>query len=77
MPDLVVQALALTISHLKQFGLERTLCLADSFRPFSNNVEMSLSTNAMQQLEVCHNFFISNSLITSISKYYLCISFCL
>ncbi|KAK1419429.1 hypothetical protein QVD17_28596 [Tagetes erecta] len=55
MPDLVVQALALTIGHLKQFGLERILCLVDSFRPFSNNAEMSLSANAMQQLEVLKN----------------------
>ncbi|KAJ0749945.1 putative DNA mismatch repair protein MutS/MSH [Helianthus annuus] len=55
MPDLVVQALALTINHLKQFGLERILCLGDPFRPFSNNVEMILSANAMQQLEVLKN----------------------
>ncbi|KAI7741994.1 hypothetical protein M8C21_006842, partial [Ambrosia artemisiifolia] len=55
MPDLVVQALALIINHLKQFGLERILCLGDSFRPFSNDVEMSLSANAMQQLEVLKN----------------------
>ncbi|KAK9059646.1 hypothetical protein SSX86_020350 [Deinandra increscens subsp. villosa] len=55
MPDLVVQALALTINHLKQFGLERILCLGDSFRPFSNNVEMILSANTMQQLEVLKN----------------------
>ncbi|KAI3712545.1 hypothetical protein L1987_71103 [Smallanthus sonchifolius] len=55
MPDLVVQALALTINHLKQFGLERILCLGDSFRPLSNNVEMTLSANAMQQLEVLKN----------------------
>ncbi|XP_076948230.1 DNA mismatch repair protein MSH3-like [Bidens hawaiensis] len=55
MPDLVVQALALTINHLKQFGLERILWLGDSFRPFSNNVEMILSANAMQQLEVLKN----------------------
>ncbi|KAI3815809.1 hypothetical protein L1987_15491 [Smallanthus sonchifolius] len=55
MPELVVQALALTINHLKQFGLERILCLGDSFRPLSNNVEMTLSANAMQQLEVLKN----------------------
>ncbi|KAL8239416.1 hypothetical protein R6Q59_015983 [Mikania micrantha] len=55
MPDLVVQALALTINHLKQFGLERIMCLGDSFRPFSNNVEMILSANAMHQLEILKN----------------------
>ncbi|KAI3735294.1 hypothetical protein L6452_14789 [Arctium lappa] len=55
MPDLAVQALALTIDHLKQFGFERILCLGASFRPFSNNVEMTLSANAIQQLEVLKN----------------------
>ncbi|KAD2392907.1 hypothetical protein E3N88_39884 [Mikania micrantha] len=55
MPDLVVQALALTINHLKQFGLERIMCLGDSFRPFSNNVEMILSANTMHQLEILKN----------------------
>ncbi|KAL6127736.1 hypothetical protein ACLB2K_071099 [Fragaria x ananassa] len=52
MPNLAVQALALTIRHLKQFGLERVLHLGASFRPFSSNVEMTLSANALQQLEV-------------------------
>ncbi|XP_071732643.1 DNA mismatch repair protein MSH3 [Rutidosis leptorrhynchoides] len=55
MPDLAVQALALTIDHLKQFGFERILCLGASFQSFSNNVEMTLSANAMQQLEVLKN----------------------
>ncbi|CAH1430272.1 unnamed protein product [Lactuca virosa] len=55
MPDLAVQALALTIDHLKQFGFERILCLGASFRPFSNDLEMTLSANAMQQLEVLKN----------------------
>lgn len=55
MPDLVVQALALTIRHLKQFGFERILCLGASFRPFSSNMEMSLSANAIHQLEVIDN----------------------
>ncbi|KAJ7969977.1 DNA mismatch repair protein MSH3 [Quillaja saponaria] len=52
MPDLAVQALALVIRHLKQFGFERVLCLGGSFRPFSTNMEMTLSANALQQLEV-------------------------
>ncbi|XP_057995328.1 DNA mismatch repair protein MSH3 isoform X2 [Hevea brasiliensis] len=54
MPDLAMQALALTIRHLKQFGLERILCLGASFRPFSSNMEMNLSANTLQQLEVTH-----------------------
>lgn len=52
MPALAVQALALIMRHLKQFGFERILCLGASFRPFSSKMEMTLSANALQQLEV-------------------------
>jgi len=52
MPALAVQALAVTIQHLKQFGLEGILSLGASFRPFSSNMEMNLSANTLQQLEV-------------------------
>ncbi|OIW12510.1 hypothetical protein TanjilG_04674 [Lupinus angustifolius] len=55
MPDLAVQALALTIRHLKEFGFESTLCSGASLRPFSSNMEMTLSANALQQLEVLKN----------------------
>uniref|UniRef100_A0A0R0EBQ9 DNA mismatch repair protein MSH3 n=1 Tax=Glycine max TaxID=3847 RepID=A0A0R0EBQ9_SOYBN len=55
MPDLAVQALALTIRHLKEFGFERILCSGASIRPFSSNTEMTLSANALQQLEVLKN----------------------
>ncbi|OVA14090.1 DNA mismatch repair protein MutS [Macleaya cordata] len=55
LPGLAVQALAITIRHLKKFGLERILCLGASFRPFSSNIEMTLSANALQQLEVLKN----------------------
>lgn len=55
MPDLAVQALALTIRHLKEFGFERILCSGASFRPFSSNMEMTLSANTLQQLEVIIN----------------------
>ncbi|KAL7146352.1 hypothetical protein ABFS83_06G034900 [Erythranthe nasuta] len=55
MPDLAIQALALTTRHLKQFGFERILCLEASFRLFSNIAEMTLSANALQQLEVLKN----------------------
>ncbi|KAI3898466.1 hypothetical protein MKX03_026046, partial [Papaver bracteatum] len=51
MPGLAVQALALTIRHLKKFGLQRILCHGTSFRLFSSNIEMTLSANALQQLE--------------------------
>lgn len=56
MPDLAVEALALTIRHLKQFGFDRMLCLGASFRPFSSNMEMNLSANTLQQLEVIEWF---------------------
>ncbi|KAL6291484.1 hypothetical protein ACE6H2_008994 [Prunus campanulata] len=55
MPNLAVQALALTVRHLKQFGLERILHLGASFRPLSSSTEMTLSANALQQLEVLKN----------------------
>jgi len=55
MPDLSVQALALTIRHLKEYGFERILCSGASLRPFSNNMEMTLSANTLQQLEVIIN----------------------
>ncbi|KAL1822754.1 hypothetical protein ACET3Z_009532 [Daucus carota] len=55
MPDMVVQALALTIRHLKQFGFEKILCSGASFRPLTGNMEMTLSANAMQQLEILRN----------------------
>ncbi|KAH8486296.1 hypothetical protein H0E87_025345 [Populus deltoides] len=55
MPDLAVEALALTVRHLKQFGFDRMLCLGASFRPFSSNMEMNLSANTLQQLEVLRN----------------------
>ncbi|KAH7848195.1 hypothetical protein Vadar_011039 [Vaccinium darrowii] len=55
MPDFTVQALALLIRHLKQFGFERVLSLGASFRPFSGNMEMTLSANSIQQLELLKN----------------------
>ncbi|CAM8996601.1 unnamed protein product [Rhodiola kirilowii] len=55
MAGLSVQALALTIRYLKQFGLERILCMGSSFRTLSNNVEMTLSANTLQQLEILKN----------------------
>ncbi|KAA0033635.1 DNA mismatch repair protein MSH3 [Cucumis melo var. makuwa] len=55
MPNLALQAFALTIRHLKQFGLERVVSLASSFRPFSCKMEMTLSGNTLTQLEVLKN----------------------
>ncbi|PNT62187.1 DNA mismatch repair protein MSH3 isoform X2 [Brachypodium distachyon] len=55
LPELVVQAMALIVRYLKGFGMERLICFGSSFRPFSANTEMSLSANALQQLEVLKN----------------------
>ncbi|CAM0904859.1 unnamed protein product [Alopecurus aequalis] len=55
MPDLVVQAMALSVRYLKGFDMERLICFGSSFRPFSANTEMSLSANALQQLEILKN----------------------
>ncbi|XP_057427626.1 DNA mismatch repair protein MSH3 isoform X2 [Lotus japonicus] len=55
MPDLAVQALALTAHHLKGFSFERILCSGASLRPFVTKTEMILSANALQQLEVLQN----------------------
>ncbi|KAL2920635.1 DNA mismatch repair protein MSH3 [Bienertia sinuspersici] len=55
MPALTAQALALIMRHLKQFGLERILSCGASFRPHSSNIEMNLSANTLQQLEVLKN----------------------
>ncbi|XP_034586927.1 DNA mismatch repair protein MSH3 [Setaria viridis] len=55
MPELVVQALALSVRYLKVFGMERIICFGSSFRPFSADTEMSLSANTLQQLEVLRN----------------------
>lgn len=52
MPDIVLQALALALQYLRQFGLEDVLRLGASFRPFAGQSEMNLSPNALQQLEV-------------------------
>ncbi|RDY13074.1 DNA mismatch repair protein MSH3, partial [Mucuna pruriens] len=46
--DLVVQALALTIRHLMEFGFERIMCSGASLRPVP---EMTLSANTFQQRE--------------------------
>lgn len=57
MPELAIQALILAIHHLKQFGFERILSLGASFQPFYANIEMALSANTLQQLEVLKNNF--------------------
>ncbi|XP_030536580.1 DNA mismatch repair protein MSH3 [Rhodamnia argentea] len=55
MPDLAVKALALSMRHLKQYGFERILCLGAAFRPYTCDMEMSLSGNVIQHLEILRN----------------------
>ncbi|PKA58023.1 DNA mismatch repair protein MSH3 [Apostasia shenzhenica] len=57
MPELAMQAMALTMRYLKKFGLERILCFGASLRPYSTNIEMTLSANTLNQLEVLKNNF--------------------
>ncbi|XP_031502856.1 DNA mismatch repair protein MSH3 [Nymphaea colorata] len=57
MPELPVQALTLVIRHLRQFGLQRILCTGATFQPLFSSIEMSLSSNTLQQLEVLRNNF--------------------
>jgi hypothetical protein len=52
-----VQALALALRYLRQFGLEKVLQLGASFRSFAGHSEMSLSPNALRQLEVLGSLF--------------------
>lgn len=52
LPELSIQALALTIHYLRNFGLERILGPAASFRAISSKFEMTLSANTLHQLEV-------------------------
>ncbi|XP_047335666.1 DNA mismatch repair protein MSH3 [Impatiens glandulifera] len=53
--ELAIQAFALLVNHLKQFGFERILCSGASFRPLTSKMEMTLSANALQQLQIFKN----------------------
>ncbi|XP_074557453.1 DNA mismatch repair protein MSH3 [Curcuma longa] len=55
LPELSIQALALTICYLRNFGLERILGPTASFRAISSKFEMTLSANTLHQLEVLAN----------------------
>lgn len=55
MPELSCQALALAIRYLKEFGMERIICLGASFKPLSSKAEMKLSANTLVQLEILKN----------------------
>lgn len=52
LPQLSQQALAITADYLVQYGQERVLALGGEFRPLSGTGELSLSPNALRQLEV-------------------------
>lgn len=55
LPPLVLRALAHALDHLRPFGLEAILRLGASFREFSKVQELSLSPNALGQLEILRN----------------------
>ena len=55
LPPLVLRALAHSLDHLRSFGLENVLKLGACFRDFSELYELSLSPNALQQLEILKN----------------------
>jgi len=55
LPPLVVRALAHALDHVRPFGLESILCLGASFHEFSHVQELSLSPNALAQLEILRN----------------------
>ncbi|CAI8594823.1 unnamed protein product [Vicia faba] len=53
LPDLVVEALALTIRHLNGFGFERILCSSAGFPPQNNNVLIvTTSSNQVYAFDV-------------------------
>ncbi|KAJ1273530.1 hypothetical protein BS78_06G288000 [Paspalum vaginatum] len=68
MPELVVQALALSVRYLKGFGMERIVCFGSSFRPFSADTEISLSANTLQQLENNSDGTIEGSLFQTLNN---------
>ena len=55
LPPLVVTALAHAVDHLKPFKLEHVLRQGATFREYSQVYEMSLSPNALSQLEILQN----------------------
>lgn len=52
LPDLVLQALAVSAAHLASFGLGAVLRRVSAFRPLASAFEMALPPNALRQLDV-------------------------
>lgn len=52
LPSVVLRALAAAIDYLKAFHLEGVLRLAGAFRPLEVQREMTLSPNALRQLDI-------------------------
>lgn len=52
LPAPIRRALAVAHSHLGSYGLQRVLLQPTAFRPLSTTTEMTLSANALKQLEV-------------------------
>eukprot|EP00898_Chlorokybus_atmophyticus_P006111 jgi/Chlat1/6500/Chrsp45S05988 len=52
LPQLVLKALTMALNYLRQFGLEEVLRNHATFRSFASAAEMTLSPNALNQLEI-------------------------
>lgn len=52
LPSVVLKALAAAIDYLKTFGLEGVLAVAGAFRPLEAAAQMTLSANALRQLDI-------------------------
>ncbi|CAI7755073.1 unnamed protein product [Closterium sp. NIES-53] len=55
MPLVLLRALAAAVDYLREFNLHHVLALGGGFRPLCTGHQMTLSSNALEQLEILHN----------------------
>ncbi|CAI5521744.1 unnamed protein product [Closterium sp. Naga37s-1] len=55
MPPVLLRALAAAVDYLREFNLHHVLALGGGFRPLCTDHQMTLSSNALEQLEIMHN----------------------
>ncbi|CAI5471170.1 unnamed protein product [Closterium sp. Yama58-4] len=55
MPPVLLRALAAAVDYLREFNLHHVLALGGGFRPLCTAHQMTLSSNALEQLEIMHN----------------------
>ncbi|CAI5989423.1 unnamed protein product [Closterium sp. NIES-65] len=55
MPPVLLRALAAAVDYLREFNLHHVLALGGGFRPLCTGHQMTLSSNALEQLEIMHN----------------------